>query len=64
MALAGGEAGIGKTTLLRHAAIAERLVLSPRTVEHHVSSLLRKLDARTRGEAAVAATRLGLLEDR
>ena len=49
---------------LRNAAIAERLVLSPRTVDHHVSAILRKLHARTRGEAVAAAGRLGILEDR
>lgn len=46
---------------LRNAEIAHRLVLSPRTVDHHVSAILRKLDVRTRGEAAVAAARLGLV---
>ena len=49
---------------LRNADIAERLVLSPRTVDHPVSAILRKLGARSRGEAAAAAGRLGLLEDR
>jgi DNA-binding CsgD family transcriptional regulator/tetratricopeptide (TPR) repeat protein len=48
---------------LRNAAIAERLFLSPRTVDYHVSAILRKLDARSRGEAVAAARRLGLLED-
>src|SRR5262249_14422412 len=44
--------------------IAERLYVSPRTVDRHVSSLLRKLDAGTRGQAVAAARRLGLVEDR
>jgi DNA-binding CsgD family transcriptional regulator len=47
---------------MRNAHIAERLVLSARTVDHHVSSILRKLKAGTRTEAAAHATRLGLLE--
>jgi ATP/maltotriose-dependent transcriptional regulator MalT len=45
---------------LRNAQIAERLVLSEKTVDHHVGAILRKLDVRTRGEAAVEAGRLGL----
>ena len=46
---------------LRNAAIAERLFVSPRTVDHHVSSILRKLDAQSRGEAVAEAHRLALL---
>jgi DNA-binding CsgD family transcriptional regulator len=45
---------------LRNAQIAERLVVSEKTVDHHVSAILRKLDVRTRAEAASEATRLGL----
>ena len=48
---------------LRNADVAERLVLSQRTVDHHVSAVLRKLDARSRGEATAAASRMGLLDD-
>jgi DNA-binding CsgD family transcriptional regulator len=48
---------------LRNAAIAERLFVSPRTVDYHVSAILRKLGSRTRGEAVAAARPLGLLED-
>jgi DNA-binding CsgD family transcriptional regulator len=48
---------------LRNADIAGRLFLSQKTVGHHVSSVLRKLDVRTRGEAGAAARRLGLLDE-
>jgi DNA-binding CsgD family transcriptional regulator/tetratricopeptide (TPR) repeat protein len=46
---------------LRNAEIAERLVVSPKTIDHHVSAILRKLDARTRGEAVAKAGQSGLL---
>jgi len=45
---------------LRNAAIAAQLVVSEKTVDHHVSAILRQLEVRTRGEAAAEAARLGL----
>jgi DNA-binding NarL/FixJ family response regulator len=45
---------------LRNAQIAERLVLAAKTVDHHVSAILRKLAVSTRGEAAAEAARRGL----
>ncbi len=49
---------------LRNAQIAEHLVVSEKTIDHHVSAILRKLDTRTRGEATAEAARLGLLARR
>jgi DNA-binding NarL/FixJ family response regulator len=43
---------------LTNAQISERLVLSERTVAHHVSAILAKLGVKTRGEAVSRASAL------
>jgi len=50
----------GELELLEDAEIAARLVLSVRTVDHHVSAVLQKLGVPGRREATAAATALGL----
>jgi DNA-binding CsgD family transcriptional regulator len=45
---------------LTNAEIADRLVVSPRTAEHHVAAVLRKLAAPSRREAGARADDLGL----
>ncbi len=50
-------------TGMRNAEIAERLIVSPKTVDHHVSAILGKLEVSSRGEAAAKAMQLGLARE-
>ena len=43
-----------------NAEIARRLVIAPKTVDHHVSAVLAKLGVASRREAATAAAGLGV----
>ena len=45
---------------LSNAQIADRLTLSAKTVDHHISAVLGKLGVSSRGQAAAAAHRLNL----
>ena len=45
---------------LANAEIAQHLVISERTVDHHVSAVLAKMGVRSRSAAASQAARLGL----
>ena len=46
---------------LANKTIAQRLDISEHTVKFHVNALLRKLDAQSRTEAVIEATRRGLI---
>jgi HD-GYP domain-containing protein (c-di-GMP phosphodiesterase class II) len=43
--------------------IARRLVVSPKTVEHHIQHIFEKLDVRSRAGARVFAAQHGLIDD-
>ena len=49
---------------LSNPEIARRLFLTPKTVEHHVGAILRKLRTARREDAVAAARSLGLLAPR
>jgi DNA-binding CsgD family transcriptional regulator len=46
---------------MSNAQIAEHLVVARKTVDHHVSAILRKLSVRSRGDATAEAARMGLI---
>jgi DNA-binding CsgD family transcriptional regulator len=47
---------------MRNAQIAQSLVVSPRTIDHHVSAILSKLGVGSRTEAAARAGQLGITD--
>jgi DNA-binding CsgD family transcriptional regulator len=46
---------------LQNGAIADRLHISPKTVDHHLAAIYTKLDVNSRAQAVAVATRLGLI---
>jgi DNA-binding NarL/FixJ family response regulator len=46
---------------LQNAEIAERLFISPKTVDHHISAILSKLNVSSRAKAVTAAVEPGLI---
>ena len=49
---------------LSNSEMADRLFLSPRTIEHHVAAVISKLDVSTRDDAVTVAAEQGLLATR
>lgn len=47
---------------LQNKEIADKLYISPKTVDHHISSILFKLDVNSRSKAAQEASRLGIIK--
>lgn len=45
-----------------NAEIGARLFVSAKTIDHHISSILAKLNAKSRGQAAAEGRKLGLLQ--
>jgi len=46
---------------LQNKEIADKLFISPKTVDHHISAILTKLDVSTRAKAVLQAKKLGIL---
>jgi len=42
--------------------IADKLFISPKTVDHHISAILSKLDVTTRAKAVLEAKKLGIVD--
>lgn len=47
---------------LQNSEIAEKLFLSAKTIDHHISAILSKLEVNSRGKAVLKAKELGLLK--
>jgi len=47
---------------IQNREIAEELFISPKTVDHHISSILFKLDVNSRSKAVTEAARLGIVK--
>ncbi len=46
---------------LQNTEIADKLFISPKTVDHHISAILSKLEVNTRAKAVLEARKLGIL---
>lgn len=47
---------------MQNKEIADKLFISPKTVDHHISSILFKLDVNSRSKAAKEAVKLGIIK--